>query len=71
MRYAELDLFGIYVAPIVPMMLLAWLAMAPLRWAATRMGLLRYVWHPALFGFSVYLIVLAAIVLIAGKDALF
>jgi hypothetical protein len=70
-RYTEIDLFGIYVAPIVPMMLLAWLAMAPLRWAATRMGLLRFVWHPALFGFSMYLAVLAGIVLIEGKDGFF
>ena len=66
MRYAELDIFGVYVAPIVPMMLAAWVVMAPLRWAASRSGLLRHVWHPALFSFSVYLVVLAAIVVTVG-----
>ncbi len=66
MRYAELDLFGVYMAPIVPMMLLAWIAMVPLRWALHRSGIYRHVWHPALFGFSLYLIVLAAIVLGIG-----
>lgn len=66
MRYAELDLFGIYVAPIAPMMLAAWLVMMPLRWIAQRTGITRHVWHHALFGFSVYLMVLAAIVVGVG-----
>lgn len=66
MRYAEIDLFGVYVAPIAPMMLMAWAAMVPLRWTAYRVGIYRYVWHPALFSFSLYLIVLAAIVLGVG-----
>ncbi len=69
MRYAELDIFGVYVAPIAPMMLAAWIAMAPLRWLAHRTGLYRHVWHHALFGFAVYVIVLAAIVLGAGALA--
>jgi hypothetical protein len=67
MRYTEIDLFGVYIAPIVPMMLAAWVLMAPLRWAANRTGLLRYVWHPALFSFSVYLIILAIIVVLVGS----
>ncbi len=54
------------MAPIVPMMLLAWIAMVPLRWAVHRAGVYRHVWHPALFSFSLYLIVLAAIVLVIG-----
>jgi hypothetical protein len=66
MRYAEIDVFGVYMAPIAPMMILAWTAMVPLHWAVRRSGLYRHVWHPALFGFSLYLIVLAAIVLGIG-----
>ena len=66
MRYFELDVFGVYIAPIVPMMLAAWIAMLPLRWAAHHTGLMRIVWHPALFSFAIYLIVLAAIVLLVG-----
>jgi hypothetical protein len=67
MKYPEIDLFGVYIAPIVPMMLAAWVVMAPLRWMANRTGLLRHVWHPALFSFSVYVIILAVIVVVVGS----
>ena len=66
MSFVEIDLFGVYVAPIVPMMMLAFLVTLALRWIAVTAGLFRWIWHPALFEFSVYLIVLAAIVLAAG-----
>lgn len=66
MRYAEINLFGVYVAPIAPMMLLAWALLLPLRRLADRSGLLRHVWHPALFVFALYVIVLSLIVLLAG-----
>ena len=67
MRYTEINLFGVYVAPIAPMIVAAWVLLIPLRRIADRFGLLRYVWHPALFLFAVYLIVLSAIVLVAGR----
>lgn len=67
MSYVEIDVFGVYVAPIVPMMILALAVTLALRWAAVAAGLFRWVWHPALFEFSAYLIVLAAIVLLAGS----
>jgi hypothetical protein len=66
MNYVEIDLFGVYVAPIVPMIVLAWVVMWPLRWISERYALMRFVWHPALVGFSVYLMLLAVIVLAAG-----
>jgi hypothetical protein len=37
-----------------------------LRRFAARFGLLRYVWHPALFVFAVYMIVLSSIVLLVA-----
>jgi protein AaeX len=37
-----------------------------LRWFAARFGLLRYVWHPAVFVFSVYMIVLSSMVLLVA-----
>jgi hypothetical protein len=67
MRFTELNLFGVYVAPISVMMVAAWLATIALRWIAARFGLLRYVWHPALFVFSVYMIVLSSMVLVAAR----
>lgn len=62
MRFVEIDLFGVYVAPISLMLVAAWMVTIGLRRVAARFGLLRHVWHPALFVFAVYMIVLSAIV---------
>ena len=67
MRFTELNLFGVYVAPISIMMIGAWLITIVLRRIASRSGLLRYVWHPALFMFAVYIIVLASSILILAE----
>ena len=67
MRFTEINLFGVYVAPISLMMVAAWLIMIGLRRVAAHFGLLRYVWHPALFVFSVYLVVLSSMVLLAAR----
>jgi protein AaeX len=64
MRFTEINLFGVYVAPISLMMVAAWLITMALCRVANRSGLLRYVWHPALFVFAVYIIVLASSILI-------
>ena len=61
MRFVEIDLYGVYVAPIAPMMIAAWLVTMAMRRVADRYGVLRHIWHPALFVFAVYVIVLAAI----------
>jgi len=66
-RFTEINLFGVYVAPISLMMVAAWLIMIGLRRVAAHFGLLRYVWHPALFVFSVYLVVLSSMVLLAAR----
>ena len=63
MRFTEINLFGVYVAPISVMMVAAWFVTIWLRRSAARFGLLRYVWHPSLFVFSVYMIVLSLMVL--------
>ena len=67
MRLAEINMFGVYVAPISLMMVATWLVTIVLRVAAGRFGLLRYVWHPALFSFAVYIIILSSWVLIAAR----
>jgi hypothetical protein len=46
------------------MMIEAWLITIVLRRVADRWGLLRYVWHPALFVFAVYIIVLSSFILV-------
>jgi hypothetical protein len=67
MRFTEINLFGVYVAPISIMMIGAWLITIVLRRIASRSGLLRHVWHPALFVFAVYIIVLASSILILAE----
>jgi hypothetical protein len=62
-RFTDINLFGVYVAPISIMMVEAWLITIVLRRVAGRWGLLRYVWHPALFVFAMYIIVLSSLVL--------
>jgi hypothetical protein len=67
MGFAEVNVFGVYVAPISLMMAVAWLILIALRRAADHFGLLRHVWHVALFVFAVYTIVLSFIVLSVAR----
>jgi len=46
------------VAPISLLIVVAWVVTIGLRQLAVRVGLLRWVWHPALFVFAVYVIIL-------------
>ena len=66
MRFTEINLFGVYVAPISVMMVGAWVVTIGLRWFAARFGLSRYVWHPSLFVFSIYMIMLSSMVLLVA-----
>jgi hypothetical protein len=66
MRYVTVNIFGIFVAPFAPMMLVAWLLTSPLLRLGDFLGVTRYVWHPSLFNGAVYVIVLSAVVIIAG-----
>jgi hypothetical protein len=38
-----------------------------LRRVASRFGVLRYVWHPSLFVFAVYMIVLSSMTLLVAR----
>jgi len=67
LNFVEINLLGVYVAPMSLLMLAAWFVTVALRRVAGRLQLLRYVWHPAMFVFSVYIVVLSSIVFfIAG-----
>jgi protein AaeX len=67
LKFFEIDLLGVYVAPISVLMIAAWLVTVGLRRAAVRFGLLQHVWHPALFMFDVYIIVLSSMVLLIAR----
>lgn len=67
MRYAELDIFGVFVSPVSAMMLAAFVAYSILWRIADRLGLWRHLWHPALARVALYVIVLSAIVIGVGR----
>lgn len=70
MSFSEINLFGVYVAPLSLLMVAAWLILVVLRRMVAGFGLLRHVWHPALFVFAVYIIVLASWILaVAGSSS--
>ena len=64
MKFAEIDLFGVYVAPVSVLMMTAWVVTIGLRRLAVRIGLLAWVWHPALFVFAAYVIILSSLMLV-------
>jgi len=67
LTFLEIDLLGVYVAPISLLIIAAWFVTIGLRRIADRFGLLRQVWHPSLFVFAVYIIVLSSIVLVIAR----
>ena len=67
MRFTEIDVFGVYVAPLSLLLVTAWLVTVALRRVADRFGWLDRVWHPALFMLAVYVIVLASMTLVAAR----
>ena len=67
MKFMEIDLLGVYVAPMALLIIAAWFATVGLRRIADRFDLLSQVWHPALFMFAVYVIVLSSMVLVIAR----
>jgi protein AaeX len=67
MKFSEINLFGVYVAPISILIIAAWIVIVVLRRVADRFGLLGFVWHPALFVFAIYMLVLSSIVLLIAR----
>ena len=67
MRFTEIDILGVYIPPMVPMLIAAWLLLVVLRRVDDHFLLLsQRVWHPALFWFAVYLTLLSSIVLVVA-----
>jgi hypothetical protein len=65
--FTEIDLCGVYVAPMALMLGASWIVIVILRRIADRCGLLRHVWHPGLFIFAMYMIVLSSMVLFVAS----
>ena len=67
MRFTEINLFGLYVAPIALILAAAWVAYLVLRRAGDRFGLTRLVWHPALFELALYVTIVSLIVIMIER----
>ena len=67
MSFNEINLFGLYVAPITVIMAVAWVAFVVVRRVGDRFGLTQRVWHPALFELSLYVIILSSIVVMIAS----
>jgi protein AaeX len=65
--FCEVDLFGVYVSPAALVLVAAALAFVVLRRATDGIGVLRRVWHPALFEFAVYVILASCITLLIAS----
>jgi len=62
MHASEFDLYGVYVPATLVWMLAAFAITAGARAVLDRLGFYRLVWHRSLFNFSLYILVLGAIV---------
>jgi hypothetical protein len=57
----EVSIYGLYVPPILLLALAALVVSKLFSLALARTGFYRQVWHPALFDFSLFVIVLGAL----------
>jgi hypothetical protein len=71
MRFVEIDVFGVLISPLLPLMMVAFAITMVLRWIVVECGWVRGIWHPALFEFSTFLIILTATVLLFGMLRLY
>jgi len=58
----EVSLYGIYFPPLLLLALAALVVSRLLNRVLARTGFYRHVWHPALFDFSLFVIVLGSLV---------
>ncbi|HWX48095.1 MAG TPA: DUF1656 domain-containing protein [Roseomonas sp.] len=58
---AELDLYGVFLPALLAWALLALPVTMLLRWPLRAIGLYRWIWHPALFDFALFVLVLGGI----------
>ncbi|RON51433.1 DUF1656 domain-containing protein [Pseudomonas frederiksbergensis] len=62
----DLEVGGVYLPPIAQALLLALPIFLVLDWLLRRFGVLRFVWHEALFEGALYACVCATLILVMG-----
>jgi hypothetical protein len=60
---SEVNVGGIYMAPIVVYVVATIPLFVICRWVLGRLGILRNIWHPALFDLAVYVTLLSLLIL--------
>ena len=63
----EVSLYGIYFPPLLLLALLAFVVSALCRRVLARCGFYRHVWHPALFDFSLFVMLLGSLVYLGSN----
>ena len=67
MRSNEINLFGLYVAPITVVMGVAGVVYLVVRRACERFGLIQRVWHPALLELALCFVIVSSIVVMIAR----
>jgi hypothetical protein len=63
----EIDIFGVFVPTILVLMLIAYLINLVIRTLLGRVGFYRLVWHRSIFDLSIYVLVLAVVVVVSHR----
>jgi hypothetical protein len=63
----EIDIFGVFVPAILVLMLIAYLINLVIRTVLGRTGFYRLVWHRSIFDLSIYVLVLAVVVVVSHR----
>jgi hypothetical protein len=66
----EVNLFGIYVAPIVLYLVVASLIFLPVKLVLDRLGADRVIWHRPLFDVSLFVCTVALVTLAVGHNTI-
>ncbi|MFV3307583.1 DUF1656 domain-containing protein [Pseudomonas sp. NY15181] len=62
----DIELGGVYLPPLAQALILALPIFLLLDWALRRLGVLRLVWHEALFEGALYTCICASLILLMG-----
>ena len=67
--HIDFEVGGVYLPPIAQALLLALPIFMVLGWSLRRLGVLRFVWHEALFEGALYVCVFAVVILVMGASS--
>lgn len=62
----EIDIHGVFVAPLLVWMLITWAATWVFRRVLAAFGAYRLIWYPALFDLALFVLVLGGVVAITS-----